>query len=102
MSSSTPEGKIKLKFANKLRSLKRMYKFMPVQNGMGAPGLDYYLCAGGHFVGVEAKANASKKPTPRQELTMAAILAAGGHVFVVYDDETIDAAIGAIVILANT
>lgn len=98
----TPEGKVKLNFSKKLRLLKRVFKFCPVQNGMGIPGLDFFLCVNGFFVAVEAKANAAKKPTPRQELTMGAIREAGGHVFVIYDDESIDTCIGSLVILANT
>lgn len=98
----TPEGKIKVKFSKKLTSLMRVYKFCPVQNGMGAPGLDFYMCVNGYFVAVEAKANASKKPTPRQELTMSTIREAGGLCFVVFDDASIDACIEVIVRLGGT
>lgn len=97
----TPEGKIKKRFSEKLSKLNHIFRFMPVQNGMGLPGLDFFLSVNGRFVAVEAKANAKLKPTPRQELTMAAIRQAGGHVFIIYDDASIDACIGSIVILAN-
>ena len=65
-----------------LDKLPRQYRFMPVQNGMGAPGLDFYCCINGRFVAIETKAPGGKL-TARQEQTKAAIEAAGGVVFVV-------------------
>ena len=56
-------------------------------NGMGMPGLDYFLCVAGQFIAIEAKVP-GKEPTPRQENTMAAIRLAGGKVFVVWDEKT--------------
>lgn len=99
--SSTPEGRVKRRFNERLRKLNLVWKYMPVPGGMGLPTLDYLLCVAGHFVAIEAKANASKKPTPRQEATMADIRAAGGIVLLIDDDASIDAAIGAIVILSG-
>lgn len=87
----TPEGRIKAKIKRRLAELRRLYAFMPVQNGMGAPGLDWFLCAGGWFIAIEAKAP-GKVPTPRQETTIKKILAAHGLVFVVDGDETLDKA----------
>ena len=85
----TPEGRVKAKLNRRLEKLARLYRFMPVQNGMGAPGLDYYICAGGWFIAIETKAP-GKKPTPRQETTMQAIVDAHGLVFVVSDDASLD------------
>lgn len=82
---ATPEGRIKSKVTAALKQL-GVYRFMPVQNGMGAPALDYYCCVYGHFVAVETKAP-GKTLTPRQCITKAAIEESGGQVFVV-DGET--------------
>lgn len=91
----TPEGKIKNRFNKRLKQLyaDKVYRFMPVQTGYGAPGLDYYMCAGGYFVAVETKADKNKSLTPRQQATKAAIEAAGGLVLVVFDDDSIQYAL---------
>ena len=85
---ATPENAIKRKISHALSKLDCEYHFMPVQNGMGAPGLDYFICAGGWWIAIEAKAP-GKKPTPRQERTIEAIRAAHGLVFVVDGDESL-------------
>jgi hypothetical protein len=100
---STPEGKVKDMVRRGLEKLTALYRFMPVQNGMGAPGLDFYLCAGGWFIAIETKVK-GKKPTPRQDQTIANIEAAHGLVFVVDDKESCDRAmdvIGSCCRLAN-
>ena len=84
----TPEGKVKQAIVKSLKEVGAYY-FMPVQNGMGAPSLDFLVCHGGKFIGIEAKAP-GKKPTPRQELTMRAMQESQGIVFVV--DSTFEAA----------
>lgn len=87
--SSTPEGRVKKKVNKALATLgDKVYRFMPVQTGYGAPGLDYFLCVNGHFVTCETKAK-GKKPTPRQLTTMEAVRAAGGLTFVVDNDESL-------------
>lgn len=55
---------------------------MPVQQGYGAPGVDFHVCHHGRFLGIETK-RPGKYPSPRQELTMEAIREAGGHTLVV-------------------
>lgn len=79
--ASTPEGKVKSKIKRALDHLREkgfpIYYHMPVQNGMGKPTLDFICCINGHYVGIEAKAP-GKKPTERQEATMAEIRAAEG------------------------
>jgi hypothetical protein len=55
---------------------------MPVQNGMGAPGLDFYTCWRGWFIAIETKVP-GKKLTPRQWETAKQIANAGGAVFAV-------------------
>jgi hypothetical protein len=87
--SMTPEGKIKAKVKRALNSLSRCYSFMPVQMGMGAATLDYLCCINGHFVAIETKAP-GKYLTPRQQLTSDTIKAAGGEVFVVYDNNSLE------------
>lgn len=88
---STPEGKVKAKLNKRIKALfgDKVYRFMPVQTGYGAPGLDYFLCANGYFISVETKAQ-GKKPTPRQYTTMENIRAAGGMTFVVDNDESME------------
>lgn len=81
---ATPEGTIKNHVKALLKSFD-VYWHMPVMNGMGAPSLDFICCVAGHYFGVETKAP-GKKPTPRQELTIAAIKKAGGKTFVIDGD----------------
>lgn len=80
----TPEGKVK--DAVKLLLKKHnVYWHCVVQNGMGAPSLDFICCHCGKYLAIETKAP-GKKPTPRQELTIQAIRDAGGAVFVIDGD----------------
>jgi len=88
----TPEGKIKAKLNKALKDFPYVWKFMPVQMGMGAPALDYILCVAGGFIAIEAK-KPGGKVTPRQRNTIDAINEAGGVVFIVEDDETLAAAL---------
>lgn len=84
----TPEGKVKDKL-KKLLKKHHVYYHMPVQNGMGAPTLDFICCHNGRFFAIETKAP-GKKPTLRQEITMTEIAFAGGYVFVVSNDAEMD------------
>lgn len=77
----TPEGRVKELVKAVLKET-GAYKFMPVQNGMGEPGLDFYCCFRGWFIAIETKAP-GKVPTPRQEDTIRRIRDAGGIVFVI-------------------
>ena len=77
----TPEGKVKEQVKRLLRDHKAYY-FMPVQNGMGAPSLDFLVCHNGQFLGIETKAP-GKKATPRQEVTMQQMRNAGAMCLVV-------------------
>lgn len=77
----TPEGRVKALVKRALDALP-VYRFMPVQNGMGAPGLDFYGCSEGRFIAIETK-TPGKHLTPRQKTTAEQIVAAGGAVFVV-------------------
>ena len=72
----TPEGKVKKQVKQWLVS-HGAYLFCPVQTGMGATTVDILACLYGRFVGIECKAE-GKKPTVRQQATLAAIDSAGG------------------------
>lgn len=78
---ATPEGKVKARVKDVLRE-HGAYWHCPVQNGMGAPSLDFIGCHRGEYFGIETKAG-NKQPTPRQETTIGQINQAGGKTFVV-------------------
>ena len=80
----TPEGKVKEKVKKLLREYD-VYWHMPVQNGMGAPSLDFVCCIYGKYFTVETKAG-NGRPTPRQENTISQIQRAGGRCFVVNEE----------------
>lgn len=82
--ANTPEGKVKDKVKGILKGYGAYYH-MPVQNGMGAPTLDFIGCYYGHFFSIETKAP-GKSPTPRQELTIKDMTHAGAAVFVIDGD----------------
>ena len=84
----TPEAVVKAQL-KKLLSEHGAYYHMPVQNGMGAPSLDFICCHRGCYFGIETKAG-NKKPTPRQENTMNQIRLAGGLAFLVNEVEGLD------------
>lgn len=86
--SRTPEGVVK-DMVKKLLNAHRVYFHMPVQNGLGAPSLDFICCHNGRFIAIETKAP-GKKPTKRQEVTMMEISFAGGYVFVVSCTDELD------------
>ena len=72
----TPEGKVKEQLKRILKEAE-VYWHMPVQNGMGAPTLDFICCYRGFYLAIETKAP-GQKLTARQEITMGAIRKAGG------------------------
>jgi hypothetical protein len=76
----TPEGRVKEK-VKKIFRKHNAYYHMPVQNGMGAPSLDFVACVAGRYVAVETKAPGGK-PTARQLNTIGEIEQSGGLVFV--------------------
>jgi hypothetical protein len=64
--------------------------FSPQAGPFGRAGIpDRVACVGGRFVGIEVKADRTKKPTQLQRHCMAQIEAAGGKCFVVFDVETL-------------
>ena len=79
--ANTPEGKVKRAISKALNRLGAYY-FMPVQNGMGHPSIDYLVCYRGHFIGIEAKAP-GKTPTQRQWATMEHMRNAGAVTIII-------------------
>ena len=88
--STTPEGRVKKKLDAMLKA-EGVWFFSPQAGPYGRAGIpDRIACANGTFIGIEAKADASKTPTKLQELCGEAIITSGGHWFLVYDNETIE------------
>lgn len=83
---STPEHKVKTQIKVLLRKY-GAYWHMPVQNGLGAPSLDFVCCFKGRYFAIEAKAP-GRKTTPRQDNTIKQIQLAGAPAFVVDGDTT--------------
>ena len=86
--ATTPEGKVK----NRLKTMLKQHGiwfYMPQAGPFGKAGIpDFILIVEGKFVGVECKADKSKKPTPLQVIAMEDIEKAGGKCFVVRDNDT--------------
>jgi len=90
MSAMTPEGKIKKRLVEMLKR-RKIWHFFPASNGMGRAGIPDVICiVDGSFVGIECKADKTKKPTALQLQCGEQIKRAGGYWFLIYDDETID------------
>jgi Holliday junction resolvase len=88
--SNTPEGKIKRKL-DKVLKQEGVWFFNPQAGPFGRAGIpDKIACIGGKFVGIECKADKTKKPTPLQIKAMKESEMAGGKCFLVYDDTTIE------------
>lgn len=77
----TPEGKVKAKVKAVLKRFGAYYH-MVVQNGLGAPSLDFVGCHAGRFFAVETKAG-NKDMTDRQKMTTQQMQEAGATVFLV-------------------
>ena len=89
MSAMTPEGKIKKRLTEMLKQHGVWY-FFPAANGMGKAGIPDVVCiVEGYFVGIECKADETKKPTTLQLMCGREIREAGGYWFLVYDDYSI-------------
>ena len=85
--STTPEGKVKKKVSDYLKSVSGLYYFMPVPSGYGESTLDYIGCYRGRFFAIETKKQ-NCKPTSRQLQIISAIKRAGGAVFIIDGDIT--------------
>lgn len=90
MGALTPEGKVKRKVVEVLKEHGVWY-FFPANNGFGMAGIpDIIAVVKGQFLGIEVKADKTKKPTALQVQCGAKIQKAGGWWVVVYDKDTID------------
>ena len=87
--SNTPEGKIKRWLDKSLKELD-VWFYSPQSGPFGKAGIpDRVAIVKGRFVGIECKADKTKKPTALQTKTMKEIEMNGGKCFLVYDKETI-------------
>ena len=91
--AATPENKVKQAVKAVLAEFSKykvvgtytvpeLYQFWPVPSGFGGSSLDCIVCYYGVAIYIETKAP-HKKPTPRQELTIAEVKAAGGITLVI-------------------
>ena len=79
MGALTPEGKVKRMVTEMLKKY-RLWYFFPAANGMGRAGIpDIITIVDGGFVGIEVKADKTKKPTELQVRCGKDIQAAGGR-----------------------
>lgn len=89
MSTLTPEGKVKRKLVEMLKRHGVWY-FFPASNGFGKAGIpDVIACHNSKFIGIECKADRTKKPTALQVACGTEIRDAGGLWYLVYDTDTI-------------
>ena len=92
--ATTPEGKIKSRL-DKMLKAEGVWYYSPQAGPFGVAGIpDRVAIVAGQFVGIECKADKTKKPTALQMKCMRDIEQAGGKCFVAYDDETIEAVRG--------
>jgi hypothetical protein len=81
----TPEAKVKAKVVKLLKAYD-IYYFFPATHGFGRSGVpDIICCFNSLFMGIECKAG-KNKPTALQEKELSKIRAAGGHTFVINED----------------
>lgn len=82
--AATPESKVKKKVVEILKQHKAYY-FYPVTGGYGSSGVpDIVACLNGRFVGIEVKADLSKRgPTELQKKNLRLIDEAGGVALVI-------------------
>lgn len=81
----TPEAKVKKRVVDLLKQ-HGVYYFYPVTGGFGRSGVpDIVCCKKGRFFAVECKAGRNK-PTALQEAEIHKIRSAGGHAFVINED----------------
>lgn len=82
----TPEAKVKAKIKKTLEEL-GCYYFMPPANGYGQSGRFDICCSYyGHFIGIEVKADAKKKPTALQTRNASQCAATGASVLLLHNE----------------
>ena len=88
--ASTPEGLVKQKIKRILNDAGALH-FSPYMAGMGVAGVsDIIALYRGTFIAIEAKADATKKPTELQKKFLGQVLEAGGFPLVIHKDNLAD------------
>lgn len=83
--AQTPEGKVKAKVVDVLKS-EGVYYFFPATHGFGRSGVpDIVACVNGYFLGIECKAGRGK-PTALQVRELERIRAVNGVAIVVNEE----------------
>ena len=84
--ASTPEGLVKTKIKRILNDAGALH-FSPYMAGMGVAGVsDIIALYNGTFIAIEAKADATKKPTELQKKFLGQVESNGGIALVVHKD----------------
>ena len=84
--ADTPEAKVKKKIRAMLVEHGALF-FSPVTGGYGVSGVsDIIALHNGTFIAVEAKADATKKPTELQKKFLGQVRANGGIALVIHKD----------------
>ena len=84
--ASTPEGLVKTKIKRILNERNALH-FSPYMAGMGVAGVsDIIALHNGTFIAIEAKADATKKPTELQKKFLGQVESNGGIALVVHKD----------------
>ena len=87
--ADTPEAKMKKKVDKVLKEAGVWY-FAPQSGIYGKSGIpDRIACVNGRMVGIEVKADPSKKPTALQQKTMRDMMNAGAFCYVVDSDASV-------------
>lgn len=85
---TTPEKKVKEQIKHILEEA-GCYYFMPPANGYGQSGRFDIVCSYfGHFIGIEVKADATKKPTALQTRNAKLAYSAGSSVLLIHEGNT--------------
>jgi hypothetical protein len=88
--ASTPEGLVKTKIKKILKEYNAL-QFSPYMAGMGAAGVsDIIALYNGRFLAIEAKADATKKPTELQKKFLFEVELNGGIPMVIHKDNIND------------
>jgi hypothetical protein len=86
----TPEGKIKKKVTDILKA-RNIFYFSPANNGFGKSGIpDIIACVHGQFLGIECKADLTKKPTELQVICGNNIKKSRGWWMIVNGEESLN------------
>lgn len=88
--AATPEAKVKA-YVDKVLKKYQLWFFPPQAGPFGRSGIpDRIAIVAGQFVGIEVKADRTKKPTALQLKCLKDIERAGGKSFVVCDKESLE------------